>query len=183
MLFHPPVEVRSAHQPHANICSRTYISISLIVYHWASVIPGPSWGRVLGFFAGALNFYSWLFDLSSIAFIPANVLVQMYAIYHPDLAIEAWHVFIAFVLVNILCCATVIFGNRFQPALQSLGLFMVVVGGLVTVIVLAAIPRQHASSSFVWKDWDNETGWSGGAAFLTGEYSCRPSLCCRCLLR
>lgn len=138
---------------------------------------------MLGFFAGALNFYSWLFDLSSIAFIPANVLVQMYAIYHPDLAIEAWHVFIAFVLVNILCCATVIFGNRFQPALQSLGLFMVVVGGLVTVIVLAAMPRQHASSSFVWKDWDNETGWSGGAAFLTGEYSCRPSPCCRCLLR
>lgn len=53
--------------------------------------------------------------------------------------------------------------------MQSLGLFMVVVGGLVTVIVLAAMPKQHATSAFVWKDWDNETGWSGGAAFLTGE--------------
>lgn len=151
---------------------RPFMTYLFTVYHWASVIPGPRWGRILGFFTGALNFYSWIFDLSSIAFIPANVLVQMYAIFHPDFTIEAWHVFITFVLINILCCAIVIFGNRFQPALQSLGLFMVVVGGLVTVIVLAAMPRQHASTAFVWKDWDNETGWSGGAAFLTGERRC-----------
>jgi len=27
------------------------------VYHWASITPGARWGRVLGFFCGAMNFF------------------------------------------------------------------------------------------------------------------------------
>jgi amino acid transporter len=30
------------------------------------------------------------------------------------------------------------------------------------------MPKQHASSTFVWKDFQNMTGWSNGVAFLTG---------------
>jgi amino acid transporter len=52
--------------------------------------------------------------------------------------------------------------------MQRFGLFIVLVGGLVTIIVLAAMPKQHASNSFVWTAWDNQTGWSSGVAFLTG---------------
>lgn len=31
------------------------------VYHWASITPGAKWGRVVGFFCGALNFFGWIF--------------------------------------------------------------------------------------------------------------------------
>ena len=65
-----------------------------------------------GFYTGLLNFFGWIFDLASIVAIPANVLVQMYAIFHPDLVIEAWHVYIAFVIVTWSCCGLVIFGNK-----------------------------------------------------------------------
>ena len=98
----------------------------------------------------------------------SELLVQMYAVYHPDLVIAPWHIFVALVLICWLCIAITIFGNRLVPALQSFGLFMVVVGGFVTVVVVAAMPSQHASTSFVWTDWENVTGWSGGVAFLTG---------------
>ncbi|KAJ7830322.1 choline transport protein [Mycena olivaceomarginata] len=124
------------------------------VYHWASV-------------AGLINFYGWIFDLAAIVTIPANVAVQMYVVFHPDFVVQPWHVFLAFVLINWFCCLTVIFFNRFMPALQKCGLFMIVVGGLVTIIVLAAA-KSHASASFVFTDWQNATGWSGGVAFLTG---------------
>jgi amino acid transporter len=30
------------------------------------------------------------------------------------------------------------------------------------------MPQQHASNSFVWADWVNNTGWSDGVAFFTG---------------
>jgi hypothetical protein len=30
------------------------------VYHWASVTAG-TWGRSIGFFCGALNFFGWVF--------------------------------------------------------------------------------------------------------------------------
>lgn len=132
--------------------------------------PGPRYGRVLGFFTGALNFFGWIFDLASIISIPANVTVQMYAVFHPDLAIQAWHIYIAFILITWLCCAVVIFGNRFLPLLNDIGLFLIIVGGLVTIIVVAAMPKVHASNSAVWGDFsqNNAAGWSDGVTFLTG---------------
>ena len=106
--------------------------------------------------------------MASIASIPANVSVQMYAIFHPDLVIAPWHIYIAFLIITWSCAALVIFGNRLLPMLNSIGLCLIIVGGVVTVIVVAAMPTQHASNSFVWTDWQNQTGWLDGVAFLTG---------------
>lgn len=92
----------------------------------------------------------------------------MYAVFHPDLVIQPWHVYVAFVLITWSCTTFVIFGNRFMPQLQHVGTFLVCIGGLVTIIVVAAMPKKHASNAFVWRDFDNQTGWSGGVAFLTG---------------
>lgn len=147
------------------------------VYHWASVTPGRSLGRVLGFFTGSLNFFGWIFDLASITMIVSNACVQMYVAFHPDrylgsdgvtITIPAWQVYTAYLLITWGCCAVVIFGNRFIPFLQDLGLFIVIVGGIVTIIVVATMPAHHASNAIVWKNWVNSTGWSGGVAFLTG---------------
>ena len=71
-------------------------------------------------------------------------------------------------LITWLATGFVIFFNRFIPHLQSAGLFLILVGGLVTIIVVVAMPNQHASNTFVWKDFQNMTGWSNGIAFLTG---------------
>ena len=138
------------------------------VYHWASITPGRKWGRVIGFFCGALNFFGWIFDLASIISIPANVSVQMYAVFHPGFSIQPWHTYVAFVLITWFCAAFVIFCNRLIPKIQSAGLFLILAGGFVTIVVCAAMPKKHASNAFVWKDFQNFTGWSNGVAFLTG---------------
>lgn len=52
--------------------------------------------------------------------------------------------------------------------MQDAGLFLIIVGGIITIIVVTAMPKQHASRSFVWTDFQNSTGWSNGVAFLTG---------------
>ncbi|KAJ7076672.1 choline transport protein [Mycena belliarum] len=136
------------------------------VYHWASV-TGGKYGRAGGFFAGLINFYGWIFGLAGAAVISANVAVQLYVVFHPDFIVQSWHIFLVSALVNWFCCLTVIYFNRFLPALQKLGLFVIVIGGLVTIIVLATA-KSHASASFVFADWENATGWSDGVAFLTG---------------
>lgn len=127
---------------------------------------------MLGFFTGSLNFFGWIFDLASIVSIPSNVAVQMYAVFHPDLVIQPWHVYVAFVLITWLCAATVIFGNRLLPLLNNIGLFLIVGGGLITIIVVAAMPQTHASNESVWSESaftaNNLAGWSDGVAFLTG---------------
>lgn len=74
----------------------------------------------------------------------------MYAVFHPDFVIEPWHSYVAFVCILWLVTAFVIFCNGLIPKLQHVGLFLILGGGLVTIIVLAAMPEQHASNAFVW---------------------------------
>ncbi|KAI5864828.1 amino acid transporter [Durotheca rogersii] len=142
------------------------------VYHWATIAAGPNWGRAVGFFAGWINFYGWMFDLASLLQITANILVQMYATWHQGTyAPHPWHVYVTYVIVLWLSAAFVVFANKLIPYTQDCGMFFVVVGGIVTIVVISAMqPSTHASNHFVWGSFEenNLTGWQGGVAFLLG---------------
>jgi hypothetical protein len=83
----------------------------------------------------------------------------MYAVMHPDLIIQPWHTYVAFLLLTVLGGLFCIFCNHLIPKLQNFGLFLVVGGGIITIICLAAMPETHASTSSVFVDWSNLTGW------------------------
>ncbi|KAK4465513.1 putative amino acid transporter [Cladorrhinum samala] len=141
------------------------------VYHWATIAAGKRHGRAAGFFTGWINFYGWIFDLAALVQISANISLSMYAIYNRDTySPEPWHAYVTYLIVLWICAAAVIWGNRLMPYTQNLGMFFVIVGGVVTIIVLAAMPRSRATDHFVWKSFDenNLTGWGGGVAFLLG---------------
>lgn len=141
------------------------------VYHWGTIAGGPRWGRMVGFFTGWINFYGWMFDLAALLQITANISVNLYVVYHQSTYVyEPWHVYIAYVLITWFCVAVVVFVNRVIPHTQTAGMFFVVVGGIVTIIVIAAMPKQHASNYFVWGSFkeNNITGWQDGVAFLLG---------------
>ena len=88
------------------------------IYHWASVTPGPRYGRVLGFYGGFVNFFGWLFDLASIVYIMSELLVQMYFLYHPNYVIKPWNLYVALILVNWICIGVTIFFNRYLPGME-----------------------------------------------------------------
>lgn len=165
--YAPPIPCQSSI---TNRCVQLASSVPTAggVYHWASITPGPKAGRPVGFFAGALNYFGWLFDLASIVYIMSELCVQMYVLYHPSYIIQSWNLFVGLLCITVLCLSATIFFNRYLPYLQQFGLFIVLAGGIITIIVIAAMPKQHASNSFVWTDFQNGTGWSGGIAFLTG---------------
>jgi len=139
------------------------------VYHWATVVAGPRYGRVTGFYAGWFNFLAWVFATSSTCAILGNSLVQMYLQTHPEVEWKAWQVFVAFQLLNWLGCAIVCFGNRALPLLNNLGSFIVVGGVFSSIVVLAAMPKQRSSNELVWRSFSNNTGWSNnGLVFMMG---------------
>ncbi|KAJ5150975.1 amino acid/polyamine transporter I [Penicillium canariense] len=143
------------------------------VYHWATVTAGPKYGRICGWFAGWLNFFAWSFGVSANCSIIGSMIVYAYALFHPGYEPERWHVFIAYLIVCWGCCFTVMFANRSLPYVNRIGSFLILGGLLTTIIVCAVMPSQngrgYASSSFVWKDWKNGTGYSNnGFVFLAG---------------
>jgi choline transport protein len=143
------------------------------VYHWASVTPGPKWGRLIGFFAGWWNYLAWVLGAASMASIFGNTVVQMYALNHQGFVAEPWHVFIAYLLATVLACATVCLANSAMPALNNFGVFAILVGFIITIIVVTVMPGRfgrppHATSSFVWAEWSADIGYPDGFVFLAG---------------
>ena len=145
---------------------------NITVYHWATITAGR-YGRPTGFFAGWWNFFAWIFGASSISAILGNQVVAMYAAFHPDYVAHPWHIFIAYILCTWISCATVLFANRALPKIEILGGFLIIAGVFITIVVCAAMPNTtgagHASNSFVWHDWSNQTGYtSNGFVFVAG---------------
>ncbi|KKY18208.1 putative choline transport [Phaeomoniella chlamydospora] len=143
------------------------------VYHWASVTPGKKWGRVVGFFAGYWNCLAWIFGSASMSSIGGNMCVQMYAAMHPDFVPEAWHVFVAYIFITWIACATVCLFNKAMPYTNSLGVFFILTGVFITIVVVAVMPGRdgrpgHASDAFVWKEWTADIGYPNGFVFVAG---------------
>ncbi|RDW69461.1 hypothetical protein BP6252_08481 [Coleophoma cylindrospora] len=143
------------------------------VYHWASITPGPKYGRIIGFLAGWTNTFAWMCASASMASITGNICVAMYGVMHPDYVQQRWHVFIAYLISTWLAASVVLFGNRWIPLLNNIGLFFILGGVFITILVCAIMPHTkgsgYATSSFVWSDWSNQTGYSSnGFVFLAG---------------
>ncbi|KAF1995504.1 choline transport protein [Amniculicola lignicola CBS 123094] len=143
------------------------------VYHWASVTPGRKIGRICGFFAGYWNSLAYMFGACSLAAVSSEGLVELYALRHPGTKPKNWHIFVCYLVIIWLCVAILLFGNRLLPRINSVLMFLVIGGWFVTLIVVGVMStqggRSHASSDFVWKKWQNNTGYtSDGLVFVLG---------------
>lgn len=143
------------------------------MYHWASITAGKKYGRVCGFFAGFWNFFAWIFGAASMSAIVGNCTVQMYAVYHPDFVPEPWHVLVSYLIITWCACFLVMFANKALPAINNVGLFFLLAGVFITILVCAIMPTKtgngYATNEFVWKSWSADLGYSSnGFIFLMG---------------
>jgi choline transport protein len=143
------------------------------VYHWATVTPGPRWGRAVGFFAGWWNYLAWVMGAASMAAIFGNTVVQMYALNHAGFVAQPWHVFIVYIFATWLACAAVCLANRSMPLLNNFGVAAILAGFFITIVVVTAMPGQagrppHATSAFVWSEWTADIGYPDGFVFVAG---------------
>ena len=138
-----------------------------VVYHWATITGGRH-GRVIGFFAGWLNFLAWIFATAATVQIDAAMLTSMYALFHPDYTVARWHVFVAYIILLGISFVLLLFANKILPFVEALGGFLVLLGCFVSIIICAAM-SSHNTASFVWEDWQNVSGYeSDGFVFLLG---------------
>lgn len=110
--------------------------------------------------------------LAGTAQIVAGQTVSMYKAFHPEFTTQRWHVFLAYLVCTWVCCLVVLYLNRALPMFATMDGILIIVGVLVTIIVCAVMPHFHgsyASNEFVWRDWQNTTGYgSNGFVFLLG---------------
>lgn len=66
----------------------------------------------------------------------SNTIVQMYALQHPDYVFQAWHVFVTYIITTIIACFLVCSFNKAMPYLNHAGVFFILAGFLITIIVV-----------------------------------------------
>ena len=59
-----------------------------------------------------------------------------WALKHPTFLTQPWHIFVVYILIAWIACFLVCSFNRLMPYLNQLGLYAVIVGFIVTVIVV-----------------------------------------------
>lgn len=143
------------------------------VYHWAALTAGKKWGPICAWFAGWLNYFAWTFGVSANCSIIGQIVVYSYGMFHPDVILERWQVFIVYVVVCWFCASIVMFATFALPTITRVGGFLIVGGWFATLLVCVIMPSRdgsgYASNEFVWKDWENGTGYkSNGFVFLAG---------------
>lgn len=60
----------------------------------------------------------------------------MYALQHPDFVAEAWHVFVCYIVTTVVACSVVCSFNKAMPYLNHAGLFFILAGFLITIVMV-----------------------------------------------
>lgn len=98
-------------------------------------------------------------------FVGANFVLGMAQMANPDYTIERWHTCLAAYLLLLLAAATISGGRR---ALEKLSQIMIIFNIVSCVVVILARNNEKRSASFVFKEFQNFTGFGTAYASLLG---------------
>ncbi|ETN39047.1 uncharacterized protein HMPREF1541_05269 [Cyphellophora europaea CBS 101466] len=141
------------------------------VHLWASVMSGPKYGRLVGYLAGYWNCFAWIFAAASVSAIASNLCLEIHAYLHPEFEVKRWHTLLGYLLLNWVACGLVTMANKAVPRLNIVGLLVLLIGGIATIVVCAAMLDTNAASAkhqSVWASWEAHIGYPDGFVFVAG---------------
>ncbi len=101
-------------------------------------------------------------------FVGANFVLGMAQMAKSDHTIERWHTCLVAYLLLLLAAATNIWGRRALEKLSQIMIIFNIVSFIVVIVVILASDNDKRSASFVFKDFQNFTGFGTTYASLLG---------------
>lgn len=131
------------------------------IYWWASKLGGPR----AGFFTGWLNLIGLVAVTASVAYGAANFLDITISTMSDNWAADysLRRVFIEFLVIYVVAALVNIFRSHLLAVLNNISVWWHVAGATIVVAILVLVPDHHASSSFVWTERINNSGYDGGS--------------------
>lgn len=138
-------------------------------YVWTKLLAPPKWAAFWAYMCGSFAYAGAIFTSASVTLSIASQVVGFYAMMHPDFIYKPWHVFVAYQLLNIFCFFFNCYG-RWLPQIANSALYISLFSFVViTITVLSCSSGNYQSADFVFREFNNQTGWSSaGIAFLVG---------------
>lgn len=148
-------------------------------YSWVAILAPKSIRRSMAYVTG------WFMVVGIVAmgatnnFILANFILGMAVLNNPDYVIERWHTVLVSYLVAIVAAASNLTLSRFFDKISSGFLIWNVVSFFVVIITILATNNNKQSASFVFTEFQNDTGFSSpGMAVIIGLLQSFFGMCC-----
>ena len=98
---------------------------------------------------------------------------------NPTYTIERWHVVLVTYLLAVLAASANIFLSRYLNQISTFAVVWNILSFVVVVVTILACNDNKQSASFVFSDFQNETGFSsGGMAVMIGLLQTLFGMCC-----
>ncbi|KAJ5343994.1 hypothetical protein MYU51_002023 [Penicillium brevicompactum] len=137
-------------------------------YFWAFELAPRKYAHFASYLSGWFGYAGAIFACSSVVLGLGQAAVGMWQLGHPDFVVEAWHVVLAYQLINFFCFLFNCVG-KVLPLVAKCTLYISLTSFLVILVTVPACARPHASASYVFSHFVNSTGWkSDGMAFIVG---------------
>ncbi|PTB39096.1 uncharacterized protein TrAFT101_008103 [Trichoderma asperellum] len=137
-------------------------------YHFVYALCTERWRKPMSFVVGWANIVGWLVvvtvqDYFGSQFISAAAVVASNGSYQ----ITAAKTYGIFVAILVFTTVANIWGNRILGRWNDAALYWSIFGFVIISIVLLSM-SEKTSAEFVFTDFNNETGWSDGMAWILG---------------
>lgn len=141
-------------------------------YHIVFMVFPPKTRHVAAFFTAWISIIYIMAALLSCNFFVASSILDLVNLWIDTYEIQAWHTYLLHILLCVIACALT---SRFPAAIGRLGMTMFwlsLVGFVASLATLLSVNKEKQSSSFVFKEYTNESGWSEGWAVFIGITAC-----------
>ncbi|KAK4861972.1 hypothetical protein LT330_003110 [Penicillium expansum] len=136
-------------------------------YHFASILAPAGWSRSVSYACGIMATFSWVGQNASVTVLGSQGILALAAFFNEGYTPQNWHYFLLFQAINIVFLFYNLFLLRKTSRIHDIAFCLTLLTFIISVVT-CLVRADKQSSRFVWTEFDNNTGWPNGIAFLTG---------------
>ncbi|RVX66394.1 hypothetical protein B0A52_09624 [Exophiala mesophila] len=141
-------------------------------YHFAFMVSAPENRAAIAFTVGWLSVIAWCLTVASAQIFCAQIIMNLASFYNPDFEGTQWQTYLVYVGLCFIAVAVVIYLPRQIPKAEIVFFSASILGFVVFFITVLARSDTKQSARTVFVEWNNQTGWGDGTAFLLGVGAC-----------
>lgn len=132
------------------------------------MVAPPRYRAALAFSVGLLSVISWCLTAASACIFCALLILNLASFFNPDYVWTQWQVWLLYVLLCCIAVAVIVLLPTWLPQAEMVFFLATVSGFVVFFITVLATSKSKQKGSTIFTDWNNQSGWSDGPAFLIG---------------
>ncbi|KUJ19226.1 amino acid transporter [Mollisia scopiformis] len=147
-------------------------------YSWVYILSPKSIRRQFSYLTGWFMIIGILAMGATNSFIGANFILGQANLVNPNYTIERWHTVLVAYLITLFAAFVNLWGARILDRISKGLLIFNITAFIVTIVTILACNKNKQSPSFVFKDFQNFTGFSASMAGIIGILQPAFGMCC-----